>query len=134
MPAETMTSAKSSCSVCHEALEAHTEAYCNVCGRPFHLNQRSDIPGKDCGDVSISDEHLGLEFFCRNCIEGEASDPAALDDILDVGEAALLAGISELEIVAAAEAARIAHRRTKSGTYLFERRAVLVFVRERGSL
>lgn len=134
MPAETMTSAKSSCSVCHEPLEAHTEAYCNVCGQPFHLNQRSDIPGKDCGDVSISEEHLGLEFFCRNCIEGEASDPGALDDILDVGEAALLAGISEKEIVAAAEAARIVHRRTKSGTYLFERRAVVVFVRERGSL
>jgi hypothetical protein len=134
MPSETMTSAKSSCSVCHEALEAHTETYCNVCGLPFHLNQRSDIPGKDCGEVSISDEHLGLEFFCRNCIEMEPADSGALGDIMDAGEAALAAGLTEEQLVAAAEEGKIAHRRTKGGTYLFERRAVLLFVRERASL
>ena len=51
----TMTSTAIICSVCNEPLEAHTEAYCDACGLPYHLNQRTDLPGKDCGDVWINE-------------------------------------------------------------------------------
>ena len=60
------------CSICAERVERHTESYCNACGRLFHLNQREDLPGRDCGTVSLSEAHLALVFLCRACDEGAA--------------------------------------------------------------
>jgi hypothetical protein len=119
-----MTSAKSSCSVCGEEVEAHTEAYCDSCGLVYHLNQRTDLPGKDCGQVWINEDHLALEFACNTCLNPPAAE-AALDDVLDAPEAAAVAGLTEQGLVAAAEAGEVAHRRTASGVYLFARRDVV---------
>ena len=58
-----MTTAESSCCVCADALTPTSFATCGVCGHEFHLNQRSDIEGKDCGLVWINEEHLGLAFL-----------------------------------------------------------------------
>ena len=57
------------CSICAEPVEPHTESYCNRCGRLFHLNQREDLPGRDCGTVSLSEAHLALVFMCGECLE-----------------------------------------------------------------
>jgi hypothetical protein len=126
-----MTSAESSCSVCDEALEPHTAARCNFCGRPFHLNQRTDLPGKDCGDVAINEEHLGLEFVCANCQAELEPAEEALSEILDLIEVAAILGTDENTVIAAAESGYLRHRKLRPGVYLFEREAVLVFKRER---
>lgn len=129
----TEISATAPCWICSEAVEPHTESYCNACGRLFHLNQREDLPGRDCGTVSLSETHLALVFMCSACLEeaGETVTPT-LEAVLDLSEAALAAGMPEAELVQAAEAGRVAHRRTAGGALLFEREAVEALVRTRG--
>jgi hypothetical protein len=105
-------------------------AECNACGRPYHLNQRNDLAGDDCGEVWISEEHLGLEFACNTCLHPVAA-PADLDEILDAGEAAAVAGLSEAALTEAAMAGQLRHRRTSGGVLLFERRDVVTFVQGR---
>lgn len=125
-PVVTMTTLEIACSVCGEPLETHTEAYCDNCGKPYHLNQRTDRPGKDCGLVWISEEHLSLEFGCDTCLHPEP--PAeALDDIMDSTEAAALAGMAEADLIAAAAHGALRHRKTAGGVYLFQRGDVLAF-------
>ncbi|MGE5595671.1 MAG: hypothetical protein ACM3S1_06490 [Hyphomicrobiales bacterium] len=116
-----MTSAKTSCSVCGEELTPTTEAYCNSCNQPYHLNQRQDIPGKDCGEVWISEEHLGLEFACNRCLHPEQFE-RPLDDVLDLTEAAAEIGYSEEDLARAADLGQVVHRKTAAGIYLFVRR------------
>ncbi len=129
----TEISATDACSICSDAVEPHTESYCNGCGRLFHLNQREDLPGRDCGTVSLSETHLALVFMCSACLEeaGETVTPT-LEAVLDLSEAALAAGMSEADLVQAAEAGQVAHRRTAGGALLFEREAVEALVRTRG--
>lgn len=125
-----MTSSKNSCWVCGEHVEPHTEAFCGQCGRAYHLNQRTDMPGKDCGQVWINEDHLALEFACDRCLHPEPEVVAAdLAQILDIAEAALAAGLAEAVLAAAAEAGSLRHRRTAGGVYLFERRDVIVYAR-----
>lgn len=126
----TMTSAKISCSVCGEPIAPQMEAICNACGKPYHLNQRNDQPGIDCGQVWINEEYLALEFACDTCLHPQ---PAAtnLDEVLDSSEAATEAGIPEEALIAAADSGRLRSRRTGKGIYLFERGDVLAFARER---
>lgn len=114
----TMTTSHSLCSVCSEALEPHTEATCNNCGQLYHLNHRLDLPGKDCGQVWINEDHLALEFACNTCLHPE---PGSLQDVLDLAEAAAAAGTTEAALSAAADAGRVPHRRTAGGIYLFQR-------------
>lgn len=131
-PRRTMTSARISCSVCGEELEAHLEAWCNACGLPYHLNQRTDLPGKDCGQVWINEEFLALEFACETCLNPpKPVSEGALDDVLDMGEAAAAAGLSEPELRMAADDGRLRHRKTSSGVYLFERGDVIDFAQGR---
>jgi hypothetical protein len=115
-----MTSEKSLCSVCGEELSAHTEATCDNCGRAYHLNQRIDLPGRDCGLVWINEDHLALEFACNNCLH-PAPPAGSLDDVLDAGEASQLTGMTEHALRTAADRGELRHRRTGSGVYLFER-------------
>jgi hypothetical protein len=115
-----MTSSRNSCSVCDEALTAATEAFCGNCGLPYHLNQRQDTEGKDCGQVWISEEHLALEFACDRCLHPE--QVGGLDDVLDLAEAAQAVSLSEATLAAAADRGEVAHRKTGSGVYLFQRR------------
>jgi len=124
-----MTSTKLiSCSVCGGEIAPHMEAFCNNCAKPYHLNQRADMPGDDCGQVWISEEHLSLEFACNVCLNPA---PASLDDVLDMAEAALLVSLSEDAIAAAAEGGMIRHRRTSSGVYLFQRVDLLAYLEGR---
>ncbi len=58
------------CSVCGESADEEALAVCNICGDQFHLNQRNDRPGKDCGAVWINDQFLALEFACQRCLDG----------------------------------------------------------------
>lgn len=118
---------EAACSVCSEPLTPTCEAVCDSCGKQYHLNQRTDLPGKDCGQVWINEDHLALEFACETCLNPSAE--GHLDDILDGAEAAALVGIGIDQLVAAAEAGGIKHRKTGSGVYLFERRELVAFSR-----
>ena len=66
-----MTTANSVCPVCAEPVDEAASAPCNVCDQRFHLNQRNDVDGKDCGDVWIDEQYLSLRFACYNCIRTE---------------------------------------------------------------
>jgi hypothetical protein len=87
------------------------------------------MPGDDCGQVWINEDHLGLEFACNSCLNPEdgGATAGALDDILDLGEAAAVAGLTEPVLERAAQLGHIKHRQTASGVLLFERRDVLAF-------
>ena len=130
----TETAPSNPCSICADPVEPHTESYCNACGRLFHLNQREDLPGRDCGTVSLSETHLALVFMCSACLE-EAAEPVApaLEAVLDLSEAALATGLSEGELAEAAAAGRVSHRRTAGGSLLFDREAVEALLRTRGT-
>ena len=64
------------CVVCDEAVDESTSSVCSSCGERFHLNQRSDRPGMDCGAVWINEQYLALEFACQRCQDG-GDTPAA---------------------------------------------------------
>ncbi len=64
------------CAVCGERVDEKTSAVCNSCGERFHLNQRNDREGKDCGAVWINDQHLALEFACQRCLDGGEPPPS----------------------------------------------------------
>jgi hypothetical protein len=64
------------CSVCGETTDEKSSSVCNTCGERFHLNQRNDLPGKDCGTVWIDDRYLALEFACQRCLDGASGAPA----------------------------------------------------------
>lgn len=121
------------CVVCAEIVLAPFEAWCMRCGLAFHLQQRVDIPGKDCGDVWIDEDSLGLDFACLTCIERDAAEnepppvvePIGLDDVLDLGEAAASVDWTEQDLAAAADAGRVKFRRTAGGILLFLRRDLL---------
>ena len=64
------------CAVCGEAVGGGNASTCNSCGLPFHLNQRNDQEGKDCGAVWIDEQHLALEFACQRCLDGAGAPQA----------------------------------------------------------
>jgi hypothetical protein len=110
--------------VCGEALEPHTAASCNSCGNVYHLNQRQDIEGRDCGQVWINEEHMALEFACNTCLN---PPDQSLDDVLDLEEAAAEASVSPTVLEAAAAAGEVRHRRTAGGLLLFTRADVRAY-------
>jgi len=63
-----MTAGEAACAVCAEPVEEAVSAVCGVCDRRFHLNQRNDVDGRDCGDVWIDEQYLSLRFACFNCL------------------------------------------------------------------
>ncbi len=66
------------CAVCGEEVDETMSSFCNSCGERFHLNQRNDRPGKDCGAVWINEQYLALEFACQRCLDAnqpETSKP-----------------------------------------------------------
>jgi hypothetical protein len=65
------------CVVCGEPADETNSAICNACGQRFHLNLRSDRPGKDCGEVWVNDLYSALEFACFNCLRGRTASPQA---------------------------------------------------------
>ncbi len=67
------------CTVCGEPLNEDDSALCNGCDQRFHLNQRNDAEGKDCGDVWIDEQYLSLRFACFNCLGLEAA-PSATEE------------------------------------------------------
>ncbi|MGB4863667.1 MAG: hypothetical protein WBO97_14515 [Tepidiformaceae bacterium] len=116
------------CVVCQLPVAPHMEAYCGVCGQLYHLNSRADMPGEDCGEVWINEEHLGLEFACNTCLNPPEEEPVpGLDDILDLAEAALACGLGEDVLARSAELGHVKHRKTASGVLLFVRADVLAF-------
>ncbi len=66
-------SAEVTCAVCGEPAEEPATAVCGTCDRPFHLNPRNDVEGKDCGEVWIDEQFLSLRFACFTCLRGEAT-------------------------------------------------------------
>ncbi len=66
-------SAEASCAVCGEAAEESTSVVCGECDRPFHLNPRNDVEGKDCGEVWIDEQFLSLRFACFTCLHPETA-------------------------------------------------------------
>ncbi len=115
-----MDSTPQVCRVCEEAVAADHEAFCGQCGSLYHLSQRMDRPGKDCGSVWINEDHLALDFTCNICLNPEPQ--ASLEDVLDLEEAAVAAGLSLDGMRTLADAGQIRHRKTAGGAYLFVRR------------
>lgn len=66
---------RSACTVCGEPADEKWSAVCNNCGERFHLNQRNDVPGKDCGAVWIDERYLALEFACQRCLDVDNAAP-----------------------------------------------------------
>ncbi len=60
------------CAVCGQPIEEPTSALCGECDRPFHLNHRNDVDGKDCGEVWVDDQYLSLRFACFTCLRPNA--------------------------------------------------------------
>lgn len=71
-----MTTQYPTCHICAEPTSEHCRAECYACGLPFHLALRQDIPGKDCGDVWLDEDHLALEFACNRCLAAESATAA----------------------------------------------------------
>lgn len=67
-------SEQQSCCVCGEAVDESNSSICNGCGERFHLNQRNDREGKDCGTVWVNELYLALQFACQRCLD--PSEPA----------------------------------------------------------
>jgi hypothetical protein len=66
------------CTVCGEQAPVSATAECNWCSQPYHLNQRNDVEGKDCGQVWIDEQYLALQFACNTCLTGgDAGHPVA---------------------------------------------------------
>ncbi len=66
------------CGVCGEPVQARSSADCNWCNNRFHLNERNDVEGKDCGQVWIDEQYMALQFACNTCLAGEEhAAPAA---------------------------------------------------------
>jgi predicted amidophosphoribosyltransferase len=63
-----LTFMSTTCSVCGEAVEEEASALCGVCDQRFHLNQRNDVDGRDCGEVWIDEQYLSLRFACFACL------------------------------------------------------------------
>lgn len=117
------------CYVCSIAVESHMEAYCNTCGNLYHLNSRSDLPGDDCGQVWINEEHLSLQFACNTCLNPISNlNP---EDVVDLVEAADAAKIDAARLESAAADGSLRHRRTAGGVLLFRLGDVLDYARER---
>jgi hypothetical protein len=72
-----MRTGESVCTVCGEAAQESNSAVCTECDQRFHLNLRSDVDGKDCGDVWIHEQDLSLRFACFACLgrQGSAGEP-----------------------------------------------------------
>ncbi len=62
------SSAEITCAVCGQPAEESTSALCGECDRPFHLNPRNDVDGKDCGEVWVDEQFLSLRFACFACL------------------------------------------------------------------
>ena len=61
------------CVVCREAADERTTSVCHNCGERYHLNERNDTEGKDCGQVWIDEQFLALRFACQRCLsQGQA--------------------------------------------------------------
>ena len=56
------------CCVCAEPVDEATSTFCNNCHQQFHLRQREDTEGKDCGEVWINDQYMSLEYACHTCL------------------------------------------------------------------
>jgi len=69
-----MTTADSACAVCGQPADEAASALCNICDQRFHLNQRNDADGKDCGEVWIDEQYLSLRFACFNCLGQTTAD------------------------------------------------------------
>jgi hypothetical protein len=65
------------CAVCGEPVAEAMSAECNWCDQRYHLNQRSDVDGKDCGAVWIDEQFLALQFACGNCLSEEGTPETA---------------------------------------------------------
>ena len=63
------------CVVCGEEADERTSSVCHYCGERFHLNQRNDTEGKDCGSVWINEQFLALEFACQRCLADDEPMP-----------------------------------------------------------
>ena len=68
---------EATCAVCGETAQESSSAVCSGCDQRFHLNLRSNVDGKDCGDVWIDEQDLSLRFACFNCLgrQGGADEP-----------------------------------------------------------
>lgn len=64
-----MSGPDAACCVCGEPVDDSNASDCYGCGRRFHMNPRSDRPGKDCGEVWLDDTSMTLQFACRLCLD-----------------------------------------------------------------
>lgn len=66
------------CHVCGNPLDPSASSTCNNCERLFHLRQREDADGIDCGQVWINELYLALEYACDICL-GNSGEPGTAE-------------------------------------------------------
>jgi hypothetical protein len=69
---DTDQSETQACAVCGGVMAPAQSAECNWCDARYHLNQRNDVEGKDCGQVWIDEQFLALQFACNTCLAAPA--------------------------------------------------------------
>ena len=63
------------CTVCREEGDERSTSICHTCDKPYHLNERNDSEGKDCGQVWIDEQFLALRFACQRCLSQDETVP-----------------------------------------------------------
>lgn len=63
------------CVVCREEADERTTSVCHSCDERYHLNERNDTDGKDCGQVWIDEQFLALRFACQRCLNQDEAVP-----------------------------------------------------------
>ena len=79
MPDMTSTAdlGKHRCTCCAGPFRAHDLGWCSLCGEPFHLALRIDIPVAECGEAWIDDELEAVQFGCNRCLQSSRLRGAA---------------------------------------------------------
>jgi hypothetical protein len=65
------------CCCCGRPFVGQDLARCSICGAPFHLALRIDVPAVDCGQAWISDELEAVQFGCNRCLRPEPNQDEA---------------------------------------------------------
>jgi hypothetical protein len=66
------------CGCCGRGFGQYDLAWCSICGLPFHLALRTDMPVNECGEAWLSDAVEAVIFSCNRCIGAQRDTPGQI--------------------------------------------------------